>query len=86
MQDIGIFYGHLVYFTTIWCILWPFGVFLIIWYIVSREKSGNPDSDWQKRTFAKILRRKPPPLSYFNLVEALSARELFFISRNFFRA
>jgi hypothetical protein len=24
---IGIFYGRLVYFTTIWYILWPFGLF-----------------------------------------------------------
>jgi hypothetical protein len=45
----------LVYFMTIWSnstaignILWPFGIFLVIWYIVYRfgildlEKSGNP--------------------------------------------
>jgi hypothetical protein len=27
MEDIGIFYGHLVYFTAIWSILLPFGLF-----------------------------------------------------------
>jgi hypothetical protein len=27
MEDVGIFFGHLVYFTAIWSILWPF------WYI-----------------------------------------------------
>jgi hypothetical protein len=27
MEDVGIFYGHLVYFTAIWYILRPFGVF-----------------------------------------------------------
>jgi hypothetical protein len=26
-MDVGILYGHLVYFTTIWCILRPFGTF-----------------------------------------------------------
>jgi hypothetical protein len=27
MEDIGIFYGHLVYFTAIWYTLLPFGIF-----------------------------------------------------------
>jgi hypothetical protein len=27
MEDVGIFYGHLIYFTDIWNILWPFGIF-----------------------------------------------------------
>jgi Na+/H+-dicarboxylate symporter len=27
MEDVGIFYGHLVYFVAIWCILWLFGMF-----------------------------------------------------------
>jgi hypothetical protein len=26
MKDVAIFYGHLVYFTTIWYILWLFGI------------------------------------------------------------
>jgi hypothetical protein len=41
-------YGHLVYFTAICYILWPFGIFggnLVyfspFWYIVPK-KSGNP--------------------------------------------
>jgi hypothetical protein len=45
----------LVYFMTIWIILWPFGIiygrlvyFVVIWYIfpilvfLDQEKSGNP--------------------------------------------
>jgi hypothetical protein len=28
MKDVGIFYGHLMYFTAIWYILWQFGIFL----------------------------------------------------------
>jgi hypothetical protein len=27
MEDVGIFYGHLVNFMAIWSILWPFGTF-----------------------------------------------------------
>jgi hypothetical protein len=44
----GIFYGHLEYFTVIWCILWQFVNVLVIWYIFPRfgilcqEKSGKP--------------------------------------------
>jgi hypothetical protein len=27
MEDVGILYGHSVYFTAIWSILQPFGIF-----------------------------------------------------------
>jgi hypothetical protein len=27
MEDVGMFYGHLVYFVVIWSILWSFGIF-----------------------------------------------------------
>jgi hypothetical protein len=43
MEDVGIFYGHLVFYTAIWFSLQPFGVlhrhlvyFGEIWYILSR--------------------------------------------------
>jgi hypothetical protein len=44
MED-GIVYGHLVCFTVIWYILWPFGVFYtwllgifsLVWYLVPRK-------------------------------------------------
>jgi hypothetical protein len=45
------FYGNWVYFTAIWYILRPFGIFYDYWYIFFRfgmlyqEKSGNPDRD-----------------------------------------
>jgi hypothetical protein len=48
MENAGIFYGHLEYFTVIWYILWPFCNAVLIWYIFPRfgllcqEKSGNP--------------------------------------------
>jgi hypothetical protein len=27
MEDVGIFFGHLIYFVDIWYILWTFGIF-----------------------------------------------------------
>jgi hypothetical protein len=51
MENAGIFYGHLEYFTAIWYIVWSFGNVVVIWYIFPRfgilcqEKSGNPVQD-----------------------------------------
>jgi hypothetical protein len=48
IENVGIIYGHLVYFTAIWYILWPFGNLLVIFSrfgILCQEKSGNPVSD-----------------------------------------
>jgi hypothetical protein len=52
MNDVGKFYGHLVYlFTAIWYIVCPFGIFAVSLVYFSRfgmlyqEKSGNPDYD-----------------------------------------
>jgi hypothetical protein len=48
MENDGIFYDYLEYITAIWDTLWPFGNFVVIWYIFprfgifSQEKSGNP--------------------------------------------
>jgi hypothetical protein len=48
MEDVGKLYGHLVYFTAIWYILWPLGTFhgyLIHFFrfgMLYQEKSGNP--------------------------------------------
>jgi hypothetical protein len=46
MEDIGMFYGQLVYFTAIWyilSILSSFGIFPPCFGISYQEKSGNPD-------------------------------------------
>jgi hypothetical protein len=51
MEDVGVFYGHVVYFMCIWYILVSFGIFMVIWYIfpvlvcLDQEKSGNPGPD-----------------------------------------
>jgi hypothetical protein len=47
MENSGIFYSHLEYFTVIWYILWSCGNVVVVWYIFYRfgilcqEKSGN---------------------------------------------
>jgi hypothetical protein len=55
-ENLGIFDDHLVYFTAIGNMLWPFGIFcghlvyfVVIWCIyfsrfgiLDQEKSGNP--------------------------------------------
>jgi hypothetical protein len=33
LENVDIFNGHLEYFTDIWDILWPFGIFAFTWYI-----------------------------------------------------
>jgi hypothetical protein len=49
MENVSIFYDHLVYFTTIWHNLWPFGlvcghlVYLSRFLVcLDQEKSGSP--------------------------------------------
>jgi hypothetical protein len=44
MEDVSIFYVHLINFPDIWYILWPFGTFLPVvvhfypfWYVVPRK-------------------------------------------------
>jgi hypothetical protein len=34
MEDVGIFLGHLVYFTALWFLL--YGHFVVIWYVFTR--------------------------------------------------
>jgi hypothetical protein len=55
MENLVIFYDHLVYFRDIGNILWPFGIFcgyLVIFPrfgILNQEKSGNPDPRLSKQ-------------------------------------
>jgi hypothetical protein len=47
MEEVGLFYGHLVCFMAIWSVLWAFGIFVGYLAYFSRfgkyyqEKSGN---------------------------------------------
>jgi hypothetical protein len=51
MDDVGVFHGHLVYFTASWYIFGRLVYFMVTWYIfprfgmLSQEKSGNPVSE-----------------------------------------
>jgi hypothetical protein len=50
MEEVGIFYDLFVYFTDIWCILWPLcmyicwlvGIFSPVLVSIAETKSGNP--------------------------------------------
>jgi hypothetical protein len=57
MEDVGIIYGHLVYFAAIsylmW-ILWSFHIFFPRFGILYREKSGNPELDWKPSVRADL--------------------------------
>jgi hypothetical protein len=55
MEDVGIFYGHLVNFPAIWHIAWPFGIFspFLVHFtrfgMLYQEKSGNPGTHCRMR-------------------------------------
>jgi hypothetical protein len=71
MQDVGIFYGHLVHFTVFCYILLTFGIVcgnLVYFYrfgILYQEKSGNPAREHQIGQIDKrICSYCTPALSY----------------------
>jgi hypothetical protein len=47
VQDVGILYGDFVYFTSILYSLWPFGIFMVIWYIFHQFLPVVPRKIWQ---------------------------------------
>jgi hypothetical protein len=61
MEKLGIFYGHLVYFTAIGNILWPFSIFCgnLVYFprfgILDQEKSGNPDVVYKMTSYASFV-------------------------------
>jgi hypothetical protein len=63
MEDVGIFYGHLVHFTVFCYILWTFGIvrekfgiFFPFWYFV-RRKIWQPRSPFKFRNKFQGWRR-----------------------------
>jgi hypothetical protein len=63
MEDVGIFYGHLVQFTVFCYILWTFGIVRghMVYFsrlsILYQEKSGNPGCEQHsvKRSEQRLL-------------------------------
>jgi hypothetical protein len=49
MEDVGIFYVHLVNFPAIGPILWPFGIFPPFGYIFTRFGMLYQEKIWQHR-------------------------------------
>jgi hypothetical protein len=45
MKDVGTFYGHFVYFTAIWYMLWSVWYIFPLFGMLYQEKSGKPDPD-----------------------------------------
>jgi hypothetical protein len=49
VENVGIFYNHLEYFTAIWYNLWPFGIvcahfeYFSQFGMIGPKKSGNTD-------------------------------------------
>jgi hypothetical protein len=51
MENVGIFNGHLVYFTVIWYNVWQFGVvsgplvylFFPFWYVQTQKNLATPE-------------------------------------------
>jgi hypothetical protein len=60
LEDVCIFYGHLVYFGAIWYILRPFGIFYghSVYFprfcMLYQDKSGNPDGGFMPSSFQRI--------------------------------
>jgi hypothetical protein len=74
MEDVGISYGHFVYFTAIWHILWPFGKFygysvhFSSFGTLYQEKSGNPA---ENQRIAKSSNRSKIDFKFYNLQTGL---------------
>jgi hypothetical protein len=59
MDDVGIFYGHLVHFTVFCYILWTFSIVrgnLVFFGILSQEKSGNPATNTENTNYSKLAK------------------------------
>jgi hypothetical protein len=43
MEDLGVFYGLWVYFTAVWYILRPFGIFSPVWVYCTKKNLATLD-------------------------------------------
>jgi hypothetical protein len=73
MENLGIFYNHLVYFTAIGNIIWPFGIFygnLVsfspFWYFGQRkilQACSKPQRSRRKDSFVALFSEEPEKIS-----------------------
>jgi hypothetical protein len=69
VKDAGKFYGHLVYFTAIWYILWPSGIlyghlvyFFPFWYV-------EPRKIWQPCCWSQTFENISKALTWMQLLQ-----------------
>jgi hypothetical protein len=55
MENVDLFYGHFEYLMVIWCILWPFGNVVVVWYIFPQFWYTVSRKIWQPCYHAAIL-------------------------------
>jgi hypothetical protein len=83
MEDVGIFYGHLVNFPAVWHILWPFGICSLVlvhftrFGVLDQEKTGNPGC---KPIFKKL---KVPFNKIFKRENIIKSKNLIFTRYSF---
>jgi hypothetical protein len=62
MENVGIFYGHLVYFVVLWKSLWLFGIFCSHWVYFSALVFCA------KKDLATLVKKLPPVAACGRLV------------------
>jgi hypothetical protein len=92
-------FDHVVYFTTIWYILWPFNIFYgpLVYFsrfgMLYQEKSGNPgaasadDTRSAKKAIKKFLSSfiSCPERAELRVVKALNGVQIFKIHNFYYR-
>jgi hypothetical protein len=53
MDDVGIFYGHLVYFTVIWYTLLSFGIFLPVLLCCNKKNLATLNHTYCRTEYVK---------------------------------
>jgi hypothetical protein len=85
MEDVGIFYGRLFYFTAIWYILWSFGIFYVFFLYISPRFGmlGIARKIWQPCSAEQ--RERDSPVGKKLRLQIISGGYLAVISRQLLR-
>jgi hypothetical protein len=88
MEDVGVFYGHWVYFTAGWSTLWPFGIFYCYLVYLSSfgtlcpEKSGIPGRLFRRQVYAKC-KQTVETFRTLQILSFLCESQIFLLGNNF---